>query len=65
MNAASYEKRLATAKAEAALLGAMLHALEGDGGLPLYVITWRALTCSFDSLEAVDAWLQRFGGRKS
>lgn len=58
-------KTLATCQARAALLGAILHALEGDGGVPLYVITWRALTCSFDTLEAVDAWLQRFGGRKS
>lgn len=63
MSAVSYEKRLATAKAEAALLGAMLHALEGDGA-PLYVVSWRALTCSFDSLDAVETWLRRFGGGK-
>lgn len=58
------DKRLANAAARAALAGAMLHALENDDGTPLYVVSWRALTRSFDDLAAVEVWLQRFEGSK-
>lgn len=57
-------KRLANATARLALLGATLHALEGDKGAPVYVVSWRALTRSFDDLGAVEAWLARFEGGK-
>lgn len=57
-------KRLANAAARAALAGATLHALQNDDGSPLYVVTWRALTRSFDDLAAVEGWLTRFEGGK-
>lgn len=57
-------KALVTAKARAALLGATLHALQDDDGSPLYVVSWRALTRSFDGLAELDAWLTRFEGGK-
>lgn len=57
-------KTLATCQARAALLGAMLHALQNDDGSPLYVVSWRAMTRSFDDLAAVESWLTRFEGGK-
>lgn len=57
-------KRTDTARARAALLGMVFATVEGDDGLPLFVITadrW-ALTRSFTDMGEVDSWLDRVGG---
>jgi hypothetical protein len=55
-------KRLATARARAALRGIALHALEDDRGAPLYVASWNALTRQFGDLAEVERWLARMDG---
>ena len=58
------EKSWATLVAEAALLGVALVRTEDDHGKPLYICTrvaW-ALTRTCNSIEAVEAFLQRMRG---
>ena len=50
-------KRLATARARAALRGITLHVLEDDRGSALYVASLHALTRQFDNLAAIESWL--------
>lgn len=57
-------KRLATAKARAAMAGVELHALTDDAGKPQYICTKWALTASFHDLADVESWLDRVDGRK-
>lgn len=57
-------KRLATAKARAAMAGVELHAIEDDAGKPLFVCCKWALTASFDNLDDVETWLDRVAGVK-
>lgn len=57
------EKRLATLRARAALAGITLHVMEGDAGRPQYIVSRWALTKALDSLEDLQAWLDRVGGR--
>lgn len=54
-------KRLANAKARAALRGIVLHHLEADDGGLLLVATQWHLTKSFNSLDEVEVWLKRIG----
>lgn len=56
-------KRLATAKARAALIGATLVDIEGDDGRPEYICTKWALTKSFDNLDDVERLLARMEGK--
>jgi hypothetical protein len=64
MSADAPEKRLATAKARAAMAGVELHAIEDDGGRPLFVCVKWALTASFTSLIEVEAWLSKVEGKR-
>lgn len=60
------EKRLANARARAALNGATLHRIEDDRGDPVFVVTRWAHTRQLQSIEAVEAWLDRLeGGRRA
>jgi hypothetical protein len=59
---ASHEKRLATAKARAALLGATLVAIDSDNGKPQFVLTKWALTKCFDDISDVEQTLSRMEG---
>jgi hypothetical protein len=56
-------KRLATAKARAALAGVELHAIESDDGRPQYICTKWAMTASFADMAQVEAWLSRVDGK--
>lgn len=56
-------KRIATAKARAALRGIVLHQLPDDRGRPEFVATEGPWTRSFSSIEAVEAWLDQREGR--
>lgn len=58
-------KRLATARARAALRGIVLHQLADDRGRPEFVATQGAWTRSFTTIEAVEAWLDQREGRQS
>lgn len=57
-------KRLATAKARAAMAGVELHCITDDAGRPTYICTKWALTASFQDLADVESWLDRVEGRK-
>lgn len=57
------DKALATAKARAALLGATLIDIEGDGGQLQYIVTKWALTKAFDGLADVELLLTRMEGK--
>lgn len=52
-------KRFATLQACAALNEIALHAQEADNGRQTYIATRGALTKQFNSLEEVEAWLDR------
>lgn len=57
-------KRLATAQARCALLGATLYSLTSDRGHAGFVVSWRHLTRSFGTLAEVEAWIDGAeGGR--
>jgi hypothetical protein len=58
-------KRLATAKARAALAGVQLHVIADDAGRPSYVCTRWAMSAYFDGLADVEAWLDRVCGSKA
>ncbi len=57
-------KRLATAKARAAMAGVELHSVQDDAGRPLYVCVKWALTASFTDLTDVEEWLGRVEGKR-
>ena len=57
-------KRLATAKARAALREIALHSTDSDDGRALYVASMHALCKAFDDLSEVEAWLDRIGAPK-
>lgn len=57
------EKRLANLRARCALQGVQLHVIDGDNGLPLYIVTKWALTASLDSLDNLAAWVSRVDGQ--
>ena len=59
--AAERGKRLATARARAALRGIALHALDDDRGRTLLVASVDGLTRSFSDLAEVEAWLDQVG----
>lgn len=61
----AHVKRLATARARAALQRAQLHELQGDDGRPEYVLTRGPLTKSLRDLDAVEALLSRMEGTPS
>lgn len=56
-------KRLATARARAALRGITLHHTDDDRGAPLFVASMQALTRSFDDLAEVEKWLDKIEGK--
>lgn len=58
-------KRVATAKARAALRGIVLHHLADDHGRPEFVATEGPWTRSFTNIEAVEVWLDQREGRQS
>jgi hypothetical protein len=57
------EKRLATAKARAAMVSACLYATENDRGQTVYIVTRWHLTRELPDLDAVDRWLDQVEGR--
>lgn len=57
------DKRFATARARAALIGAVLHCIEDDHGQDVYIVTKWALTRELRDLDSVEAWLDRIEGR--
>lgn len=56
-------KRLATARARAALRGVIVHHLLDDAGRPEYVATQGPWTVSLRTLDELEAWLDRIEGR--
>ena len=60
-NALCTEKQIATLRARAALAGVVLHALEDDHGVLLFVATKWALTRQMGSVDEVEEFLQRIG----
>lgn len=58
-------KRVATAKARAALLGIVVHELRADDGGPEWIATRWALTRAFRSVDELAAWLDRVEGTRS
>lgn len=57
-------KRLATARARAALRGVIVHAMPDDAGRPEYVVTQGPWTVALKSLDELEAWLDRIEGRR-
>jgi hypothetical protein len=57
-------KRLATARARAALRGVVVHAMPDDTGRPEYVVTQGPWTVALKSLDELEAWLDRIEGRR-
>jgi hypothetical protein len=55
------DKHFATAQARAALLGYILHRIEDDRGVTMFIITRWALTRELRDLEAVERWLEKVG----
>lgn len=62
-HAAAEPKRLATARARAALLGVIVHSMRDDAGRPEYVATQGPWTVSLKSLDELETWLDRIEGR--
>lgn len=60
--ASNPNKLFNTLQARAALKEIALHALEADNGRTVYIATRWALTKQLDSLEEVEAWLDRVTG---
>lgn len=54
----------ATAIARAALRGIVLVESTDDRGRPEWIASWNAMTKAFDSLDAVNAWLDRVEGKR-
>lgn len=55
-------KTVATLKARAALAGVVLHTLEDDAGMPLFIATKWSLTKQMGTVDEVEHFLQRIGG---
>lgn len=60
----SEAKRLNTLIARACLIGVTVQCIEGDFGLELIASRW-ALTKSFPSLDALEAWLDGVADREA
>lgn len=58
-------KRLATARARAALRGVVVHHMLDDTGRPEYVVTQGPWTVALKSLDELEAWLDRIEGRRA
>lgn len=56
-------KRLSTAIARAALVGVIVHRIEGDFLPEVFIATKWALTREFTDLSALEAWLDRVTGK--
>jgi hypothetical protein len=56
-------KRLSTAIARAALVGVIVHRIEGDFLPEVFIATKWALTREFTDLDALEAWLDRVTGK--
>ena len=52
-------KTIQTIRARCAPAGVTLHLTEDDFGKPLFIVSRWAMTRSFSSVEAVEAWLAR------
>jgi hypothetical protein len=59
------DKRVATARARAALAGAELHVIEGDDGCPEWIVTREAVTSKLQSLDDVERWLEHFAASRA
>jgi hypothetical protein len=59
------EKRFATSRARMALLGGTLHRIEDDRGAEVFILTKWALTRELQSIDDVEAWLDRAEGRRA
>lgn len=59
----STPKRVANARARAALQGIALHVIEGDDGRPEYICSMHAMTRAFRDVVDVERWLDRIEGR--
>ncbi|RTL30699.1 MAG: hypothetical protein EKK47_10375 [Burkholderiales bacterium] len=58
-------KRLATAKARTALWGGTLTEIDTDDGRPQFIVSRWALCKAFDSIDGVEAFLDRVEGAKA
>ena len=60
-------KRVADAKARAAMKGITLHELTGDDGQPEFIVTQHAMAKAFagaGAVAAAEAWLDRIEGKQ-
>lgn len=58
-------KRLATARARAALHGLVVHAMPDDAGRPEFIVTQGAWTTSLRTIGDLEQWLDRVEGRRA
>lgn len=58
-------KRYATLAARCALASVVLHRIEDDHGMPVYIATRWAMTKAFHDLNELAAWVDRVTGVKS
>ena len=56
-------KRLSTLTARSALVGVIVHRIEGDFVPEVFIATKCALTREFTDMDALDAWLTRAIGK--
>lgn len=59
------DKRFATVRARACLIGATVYRTEDDRACEVYVVSRNSLTREMPDLDAVEAWLDRLEGRVS
>lgn len=58
-------KRLATARARAALRGLVVHAMPDDAGRHEFIVTQGAWTASLRTICDLERWLDRIEGRRA
>ena len=59
------DKRFATLRARACLIGATVYRTDDDRACEVYVVSRNSLTRELRDLDAVEAWLDRMEGRAS
>jgi hypothetical protein len=58
-------KRLSTLIARAALVGVIVHRIEGDFVPEIFIATKWALTREFTDIGALESWLDRVTGKRA
>lgn len=64
LRVASFDKRVTSARARAALRSVVMHVMPGATGKPEFVFVRGGLSRSVDTIEAAEAWLDIIGAPK-